>query len=121
MYNYSFYDIINTGRCYMRKINFDIKRKINNKKKKNMFEVKKSSRPINKKKKTNDKKLFEIMEKRFNIIYNERLEGIPRILETPYVTKDDNSKDKVYPPYKYEIEMIRNKEFDSDLINKIRS
>ena len=43
-------------------------RKINNKKKKNMFEVKKSSRPINKKKKTNDKKLFEIMEKRFNII-----------------------------------------------------
>ena len=56
-----------------------------------------------------------------NIIYNERLEGIPRILETPYVTKDDNSKDKVYPPYKYEIEMIRNKEFDSNLINKIRS
>lgn len=52
----------------MRKINFDIKRKINNKKKKNLFEVKKSSRPINKKKKTNDKKLFEIMEKRFNII-----------------------------------------------------
>lgn len=52
----------------MRKINFDIKRKIDNKKKKNMFEVKKSSRPINKKKKTNDKKLFEIMEKRFNII-----------------------------------------------------
>ena len=68
MYNYNFYDIINTGRCYMRKINFDIKRKIDNKKKKNMFEVKKSSRPINKKKKTNDKKLFEIMEKRFNII-----------------------------------------------------
>lgn len=56
-----------------------------------------------------------------NIIYNERLKGIPRILETPYVTKDDNSKDKVYPPYKYEIEMIRNKAFDSDLINKIRS
>lgn len=68
MYNYNFYDIINTGRCYMRKINFDIKKMIDNKKKKNMFEVKKSSRPINKKKKTNDKKLFEIMEKRFNII-----------------------------------------------------
>lgn len=54
------------------------------------------------------------------IIYNERLEGIPRILETPYVTKDDNSKEKVYPPYKYEIEMIRNKKFDSNLITKIR-
>ena len=48
-----------------------------------------------------------------NIIYNERLGDIPRILETPYV-------DKEYPPYKYEIEMIRNKKFDEDLINKIR-
>ena len=48
-----------------------------------------------------------------NIIYNERLGEIPRILETPYV-------DKEYPPYKYEIEMIRNKVFDEDLINKIK-
>lgn len=47
------------------------------------------------------------------IIYNERLENVPKILETPYV-------DKEYPPYKYEIEMIRNKEFDSTLINKIK-
>ena len=39
------------------------------------------------------------------IIYNERLGEIPRIL---------------YPPYKYEIEMIRNKEFDKELIDKIR-
>ena len=48
-----------------------------------------------------------------NIIYNERLGDIPRILETPYV-------DKLYPPYKYEIEMIRNKKFDKDLLDKIR-
>ena len=48
-----------------------------------------------------------------NVIYNERLGEIPRILETPYV-------DKEYPPYKYEIEMIRNKKFDEDLINKIK-
>ena len=48
-----------------------------------------------------------------NIIYNERLGEIPRILETPYV-------DREYPPYKYEIEMIRNKVFDKDLINKIK-
>ena len=47
------------------------------------------------------------------VIYNERLENVPKILETPYV-------DKEYPPYKYEIEMIRNKEFDSPLINKIK-
>ena len=38
-----------------------------------------------------------------NIIYNERLKGIPMILETPFVN------DKA--PYKYEIEMIKNKQF----------
>jgi len=27
----------------------------------------------------------------------------------------------LYPPYKYEIEMIRNKTFDKDMINKIRN
>ena len=48
------------------------------------------------------------------IIYNKRLENVPKILETPYVNK-------VYPPYKYEIEMIKNKSFDSDLIKKIIS
>ena len=56
-----------------------------------------------------------------NIIYNKRLEEVPKILETPYVTKEDNSKEKIYPPYKYEIEMIRNNEFDKELINKIRN
>ena len=55
------------------------------------------------------------------IIYNDRLKNIPKILETPYVTKDDNSKERIYPPYKYEIAMIRNKKFDSELINKIRN
>ena len=55
-----------------------------------------------------------------NIIYNERLKNIPKILETPYVAKEDDPKKKIYPPYKYEIEMIRNKQFDKDLINKIR-
>ena len=56
-----------------------------------------------------------------NIIYNERLKEVPKILETPYVTKDDESKEKIYPPYKIEIEMIRNKKFDEELINKIRN
>ena len=55
-----------------------------------------------------------------NVIYNERLEGIPKILETPYVTRDDVSKEREFAPYKYEIEMIRNKVFDSNLISKIR-
>lgn len=48
-----------------------------------------------------------------SVIYNNRLENIPKILETPYV-------DREFAPYKYEIEMIRNKKFDSDLIEKIR-
>lgn len=48
------------------------------------------------------------------IIYNERLENVPKILETPYV-------DREYPPYKYEIEMIKNKKFDENLIDKIKN
>ncbi len=47
-----------------------------------------------------------------NVIYNERLEDVPKILETPYVEKE-------FAPYKYEIEMIRNKKFDSELLDKI--
>ncbi len=48
-----------------------------------------------------------------NVIYNKRLEEVPKILETPYV-------DREYPPYKYEIEMIKNRKFDLDLIKKIK-
>lgn len=48
-----------------------------------------------------------------SIIYNERLENVPKILETPYV-------DREFAPYRYEIEMIKNKKFDSELIEKIR-
>lgn len=47
------------------------------------------------------------------VIYNKRLENIPKILETPYVARE-------YPPYKFEIEMIKNKKFDEELISKIR-
>ena len=47
------------------------------------------------------------------VIYNKRLANIPKILETPYV-------DREYPPYKFEIEMIKNKKFDEELISKIR-
>lgn len=51
-----------------------------------------------------------------NVIYNERLKNVPKILETPYV-----GEKKEYPPYKYEIEMIRNKKFNENLINDIIS
>ncbi len=49
-----------------------------------------------------------------NVIYNERLTNVPKILETPYV-------DREYAPYKYEIEMIKNKKFDDKLLEKIRA
>ena len=55
------------------------------------------------------------------IIYHDKLKNIPKILETPYVTKDDESTEKIYPPYKYEIEMIREKMFNPELLSKIRN
>lgn len=41
------------------------------------------------------------------IIYNDKLKEIPKILETPYVGE--------YAPYKYEIDMIKNKKFNENL------
>ena len=55
-----------------------------------------------------------------NVIYNERLSSLPFILETPYIGDEDDSKDRIYPPYKFEIEMIRNKSFDPSFKDKIR-
>lgn len=43
-----------------------------------------------------------------NVVYNERLNGIPFILETPYINR--NNKD-AYAPYKMEIDSIKNKKF----------
>ena len=59
-------------------------------------------------------------ENLIGVIYNERLKGIPKILETPYVSINDNSKERIYPPYKFEIEMIKNKKFNENLISDIR-
>ena len=55
-----------------------------------------------------------------NIIYNKRLENIPKILETPYVSMD-GGKDRTYPPYKFEIEMIKSKTFNKNLYDDVRS
>ena len=52
-----------------------------------------------------------------NIIYNKRVESIPKILETPWYTFDKES----YPPYKFEIEMIRNKKFNENLEENIKN
>lgn len=42
-----------------------------------------------------------------NVIYNKRLEKVPKILETPWIGD--------YAPYKDEINMIKNKEFNPNL------
>ncbi len=55
------------------------------------------------------------------IIYHEKLKNIPKILETPYIAKNDDSKERLYPPYKFEIEMIKNKKFNPNLIVEIRN
>ena len=52
-------------------------------------------------------------DKLINVIYNDRLRGIPMILETPYI-------DKEYPPYLYEIKMIRDKVFNDKLYDDVR-
>lgn len=46
-----------------------------------------------------------------NIIYNERIKDIPKILETPYVGNN--------APYKLEINMIKNKKFDDKMLEKL--
>lgn len=55
-----------------------------------------------------------------NIIYNKRLENVPKILETPYVSVD-GGKDRSYAPYRFEIEAIKNKKFNKNLIEDIRN
>lgn len=42
-----------------------------------------------------------------SICYHEKLKNVPKILETPWIGE--------YPPYKEEIEMIKNKEFNPNL------
>ena len=55
-----------------------------------------------------------------NIIYNSKLENIPIILETPYVGDYDEDKNRLYPPYKFEIEMLKAKKFNENLKEDIR-
>ncbi len=50
------------------------------------------------------------------VIFHEEFEKIPKILETPYVGEDKKNK---RPPYKFEIEMIKDGSFDETLLQKI--
>ena len=55
------------------------------------------------------------------ICNHEKLKDVPKILETPYVGKTFEDKEKIYPPYKFEIQMIKEGKFNSDLLNSIVS
>ena len=46
-----------------------------------------------------------------NIVHNETLKNVPKILETPYIEE--------YPPYKFEIDMLLNKSFNTNLVNDV--
>ena len=50
------------------------------------------------------------------IVHHPQLSDIPKILETPYVGEDKKDKKA---PYKHEIEMFKNKQFDEGLLEKI--
>ena len=54
-------------------------------------------------------------ENLINVIYHEKLKDVPKILETPYV---DTEIGKL-APYKMEINMIKNKKFNDNLVNDI--
>ena len=54
------------------------------------------------------------------IIYHDKLKKVPKILETPYVSIN-GGKDRTYPPYKQEIEMIRKKKYNENLLEDIRN
>ncbi|MGM0436616.1 MAG: TIM barrel protein, partial [Bacillota bacterium] len=54
------------------------------------------------------------------VVHHDVFKDIPKILETPYITETDDTKKRLYPPYKEEIEMFRRETFDPDFVEKIR-
>ncbi|OCA92531.1 deoxyribonuclease IV [Pseudobacillus wudalianchiensis] len=50
------------------------------------------------------------------IVHHPQLIEVPKILETPYVGEDKKSRK---PPYKFEIEMFRQKTFDEAVLGKV--
>ncbi len=54
------------------------------------------------------------------VVHHPDFMHVPKILETPYIPSPTKEK-KSYAPYRYEIEMLRNRQFDPDLCNRIIS
>ena len=59
-------------------------------------------------------------ENLLNICYNDKLKDVPKILETPYVGDSWESKEKKYPPYRFEIAMLKEKKFNENLLQSIQ-
>jgi len=55
------------------------------------------------------------------VINSERLKDIPKILETPYIGENDEDKERIYPPYRFEIMMIKDGKFNPNLMQDIRN
>ena len=54
------------------------------------------------------------------IIHHKDFLDIPKILETPYVTETPDSKERLYPPYKEEIEMLKSDNYNENILTEIR-
>jgi deoxyribonuclease-4 len=61
---------------------------------------------------------FDAIER---IVHHPALASVPKILETPYVDSAEGAGDKALPPYRHEIEMLRRRTFDPELIQHIRN
>jgi len=51
----------------------------------------------------------------------DKLKEVPKILETPYIGDEDESKERIYSPYRFEIEMLKKQQFFEDLYEQIRT
>lgn len=54
------------------------------------------------------------------IVHHKDFTGVPKILESPYVTENDSVAQKTLPPYLQEIRMLKEGKFHADLITEIR-
>lgn len=61
---------------------------------------------------------FDTLE---SIINCDFLKNVPKILETPYIGETDEDKARIYAPYKFEIEMIKEGVFNPNMMNDIRA
>lgn len=54
------------------------------------------------------------------VVHHPKLEGVPKILETPYVQIDPDNKKKKNPPYGHEIHMFKTQTFNETLLEDIK-